>query len=184
MKKFISFGKFDIKYFIIYAIYSCIIACLVTSLVYSGKNNLEIIESTNNTNNISYNNSDIISGDTSDDNLSKYYDFNILFIILINYFSQSLFFLPALIIEKLVLKKKNEKQNETPQKGKKLQIELIFNDLSKKIEDRDFIYIMATSILLLGIDYVKIFIFIKLLTMKESIQFDFCGQSSLFELIL
>ena len=42
---------------------------------------------------------------------------------------------------------------------------------------------MATSILLLGIDYVKIFIFIKLLTMKESIQFDFCGQSSLFELI-
>ena len=183
MKKYISLGKFDSKYFLIYILYFFIIVFLATSLITSGKKNYDNPEANNNNkSNISYyNNSGTNSSNTLDTDLSKYYDFNILLILLINYFSQSLLFILAFLIDKLIFKKNNE--NEIPKKAQKMQIEFIFNDLSKKIKIRDYAYIMATSILLLLIDFSKIFIFIKVLTLKKSDGFNFSGESSLFELI-
>ena len=77
---------------------------------------------------------------------------------LLIYIGMALCFIPELI-----LKKKSQNKNETEiteidNKNTKGFIEYIYNDLSDKIENRDYIYIGLVSLILILTDFIKIYI--------------------------
>ena len=67
-------------------------------------------------------------------------------------------------IPELILKKKSQNKNETEiteindNRKMKGYIEYIYNDLSDKIEKRDYIHIIFISLVLILIDFIKIFL--------------------------
>ena len=86
-------------------------------------------------------------------------DNNISLIPFLTYFGQSLFLIPELIIQKIVLKNKNNSIDKPERNSirKSLAIEYIFNDeYSETISSLDIVYIIFISLLILIIDIIKI----------------------------
>ena len=98
---------------------------------------------------------------------------NIIIIILTGKYITNVFLLKPLLIyigmalcfiPELILKKKSQNKNETEiteindNRKMKGYIENIYNDLSDKIEKRDYIHIIFISLVLILIDFIKIFL--------------------------
>ena len=94
----------------------------------------------------------------------EYYN-NVLLTILVSNFGQIFCFIPEVIIDKCILKKKQFKLTNPlcifKKQKSKLAIEYIFNDLSDKITKKDILYIFLASILLILADYIKVFVQVK-----------------------
>ena len=96
----------------------------------------------------------------------EYYN-NILLVLLINNFGQIFFFIPELILKKYLFTKKEEKITSRntfsflKKEKKNLAIQYIFNELSEQMSTKDIIFIFIGSILLLIVDYIKVFIQVK-----------------------
>ena len=138
MKKYISLGKFDIKYFIIYIANIIIIVLIFTCASLS-----KIGVSTNNKTNM-----------------------NIFLVLLSSYLGQSFCFIAEIISNKYLFKEEinnNKKNNKELNKNKsKLIIEYIFNDLSDRITFKDIIHISVISLIYLIVDFTKLIISSKL----------------------
>ena len=133
----ISCGVFDRKYIYFILSYALIMILFATTLL-------------------------IINGNLED---VKIYN-NVLLSLLLSNFGLIFCYIPELITKKLVSdkKEKNINRNNTfkfqlfKNEKKKLAIEYIFNDFSTKIAVKDMIFIFICSLLLIVIDYLKIFI--------------------------
>ena len=78
---------------------------------------------------------------------------------LLTYIGMALCFIPDLILKKKSQNKKDPETTEINNNNKKKGfIEYIYNDLSDKIEGRDYIHIGFISLLLLLIDFIKIYL--------------------------
>ena len=78
---------------------------------------------------------------------------------LLTYIGMTLCFIPDLILKKKSQNKKDPETTEINNNNKKKGfIEYIYNDLSDKIEGRDYIHIGFISLLLLLIDFIKIYL--------------------------
>lgn len=134
----ISFGEFDKKYLYIFLSYALAMTFLlfIFLLAYSLSN--------------------------SEINYNNYDNYNILLNMLLTYFGQIFFFIPELILKNSVFKKRNSSSNISSKRESKPHIIIyIFNDYSEKLTYKDIILIGSASLLLLVVDYFKLFIQIK-----------------------
>ena len=133
----ISCGVFDRKYIYFILSYALIMILFATTLL-------------------------IINGNLEDVKIYK----NVLLSLLLSNFGLIFCYIPELITKKLVSDKKEKNINRNnafkfqlfKNEKKKLAIEYIFNDFSTKIAVKDMIFIFICSLLLIVIDYLKIFI--------------------------
>ena len=133
----ISCGVFDRKYIYFILSYALIMILFATTLL-------------------------IINGNLEDVKIYK----NVLLSLLLSNFGLIFCYIPELITKKLVSDKKEKNINRNnafkfqlfKNEKKKLAIEFIFNDFSTKIAVKDMIFIFICSLLLIVIDYLKIFI--------------------------
>ena len=144
MGKYISCGKCDKNYFKI--LFGFILICICLIIVLSI---FRIIKS---------NNLDFLN-DVS------------LLIPLLSYIGMSLCFIPELILKKKIEKKDDESNQINKSKRTIGFIKYIYNDLSDKVTWKDYIYIGLISLMLVVIDFMKIFI--KKIAKTEESQYNF-----------
>ena len=129
MVKYISCGKFNKNYIIYFLIYNSTVLILLITL--------------------------IIIFRFPDEDYYKGININILLMVFLSFFGQSLFIIIEIIINKIILKGKNKEIKKESVRQSTLLITYIFNDLSNKITRKDIIYICFISILFLIIDIFK-----------------------------
>ena len=131
MGKYISCGKFDIKYLYIFFIYSAIVMLLFFTIAMIFMNPKTYDESA--------------------------YNINLLLFVFLSFFGQSLFIIVEIILNKFIFKNKNKDNDykKSSNKESSLVIQYIFNDLSDNITFRDTIHIAIISLLYLLVDSTK-----------------------------
>ena len=131
MGKYISCGKFDIKYLYIFFIYSAIVMLLFFTIAMIFMNPKTYDESA--------------------------YNINLLLFVFLSFFGQSLFIIVEIILNKFIFKNKNKDNDykKSSNKESSLVIQYIFNDLSDNITFRDAIHIAIISLLYLLVDSTK-----------------------------